>query len=348
MIKNFTAAVSNCSNKIRKIAEEQPAYFRTYYFNNLLIECQELLLQLIQCKGGSVAFLTASGTGAMNASIINLTTNKDKILVINGGSFGQKWEDLCSYYNLNYRNFNVEFGKDLSLIQLEKTIIKNKPTIILTQHNETSSMQLYPIREIGKLCEKYHIKLIVDAISSFAIDEYKMDAWNVYATIITTNKGVGTYPGLSAVILSKDAKLHHSSDYYFDLNKYIQDNNDISLPFTPNIIAIKQLHHQLTYFKKVGIDNIVRKINKRACHFRKLIKGLPFRIAADTPSNCGTTLYTERTDVKSLFEKLQKKNIYFTPSGGMQGKKFIIAHIGEQTLNDNRLITGELKKWLKA
>lgn len=347
MIKGFTAAVPNYSYKVRQIAQEQPAYFRTYAFNNLLKECQSLLLNLIDCEGGRVAFLTASGTGAMNSVLINLISKKDKILIVNGGSFGQRWVDLCAYYKLNYNVFKVDFGKNILLPKLEQSIIKNKPNIILMQHNETSSMQLYPIKDIGKLCKKYNIKLIVDAISSFGIEEYKMTSWNVYATVISTNKGVGTYPGLSAVILSKKAKLIHSSDYYFDLNKYLQDNKDVSLPFTPNIIALKQLRYQLNHFKKIGLGNIIKKINKRALLFRKLIKNLPLQNAAETPSNCGTTLYTEKTDVKKLFEKLQKKNIYFTPAGGEAGKKLIIGHIGEQTKSDVYLIVGELKKWLK-
>ena len=300
MIKSFTAAVPNYSYKVRQIAKEQPAYFRTYAFNNLLKECQSLLLNLIDCKGGRVAFLTASGTGAMNSALINLVNKKDKVLIVNGGGFGQRWVDLCSHYNFNYKVFKVDFGKNLLLDKLEKIIIKNKPSVLLIQHNETSSMQLYPIKEIGILCKKYNIKLIVDAISSFGINEFRMDKWHVYASVISTNKGVGTYPGLSAVILSKKVKLIHSSDYYFDLNKYLQDNKDVSLPFTPNIIALKQLHYQLNHFKEVGLNNIIKAINKRALLFRKLIKNLPFQNAAETPSNCGTTLYTERTDVNTI------------------------------------------------
>ena len=347
MIKSFTAAVPNYSNEVRKIAQEQPAYFRTYNFNNLLKECQSLLLKLIDCKNGKAIFLTASGTGAMNCALINLINKQNKILIINGGSFGQRWIDICSHYDFNYKVFDVDFGKNIELDKLEKIIIKNKIDFLLTQHNETSSMQLYPLKKIGLLCKKHKIKLIVDAISSFCIDEYKMNDWNIYATIISTNKGVGTYPGLSSIILSKKVKLVNSLDYYFDLEKYLQDNKDISLPFTPNIIALKQLRYQLNYFNKIGINNIIKKINKRALLFRKLIHNLPFKIISETPSNCGTGLYTERTDVKDLFEKLQKKDIYFTPSGGKQGKKFIISHIGEQTLSDTHLIVGELKKWLK-
>ena len=347
MIKNYTAAVPNYNYKVRKIAEEQPAYFRTFTFNNLLNNCKKLLLKLIGCKGGNVAFLTASGTGAMNAAIINLVTKKDKILIINGGTFGQRWVDICSHYKLNYKILSVEFGKNLALNSLVKSIQKNKPTIILIQHNETSAMQLFPLKEIGKICKTYKIKLIVDAISSFGIEEYKMDNWNIYATVISTNKGIGTYPGLSCIVLSKGAKLHPCSDYYFDLNKYLRDNRDISLPFTPNIISLKQLNYQLEYFNRMGIQSIIKKINKRAILFRKLIKPLPLKIAAETPSNCGTTLYTERTDVKKLFENLQKKDIYFTPAGGNAGKKLIISHIGEQTNSDVYLIVGELKKWLK-
>jgi aspartate aminotransferase-like enzyme len=135
--------------------------------------------------------------------------------------------------------------------------------------------------------------------------------------------------------------------YYFNFNKYSNNNRDISLPFTPNIISLKQLHYQLEYFKKTGLGSRIQKIRMRALYFRELIEELPFEIIAQNPSNCGTALYTKRTDVKDLFERLQKKNIYFTPSGGREGKKLIISHIGEQDSKDVNIIVNELRKWLR-
>jgi len=347
MIKNFVAAVPNYNYRVRKIAQEQPSYFRTEIFYNLLNNCKKLLLKLINCQNGRATFLTASGTGAMNASVINLTNNKDKILIINGGRFGKRWIEICSYYHRNYKTFNTEFGKNIDLKLLEQNIQKIKPTFILMQHNETSAMQLFPVEQIGKICHQYNIKLLVDAISSFGIEKYQMNKWNVYATIISTNKGIGTYPGLSCIVLSQNAQLHNSSDYYFDLTKYIDNYKNALLPFTPNIISIKQLNYQLNYFNRIGLDTIIHKIHNRAILFRTLIKKLPLQIIAETPSNCGTALYTCRNDVMDLFDTLQKKNIYFAPEGGKTGKKLIISHIGEQTNADVYLIVEELKKWLK-
>ena len=349
MIKSFTPAIPNYNESVRKIAKKQPLYFRTKKFNLLLKKCQELLKYHLHCKSGEVVILTASGTGAMDASIQNLIDKKDKILIIVGGSFGERWTQMCEHYKLHYDIFETEFGKNINLEELKTVIEINKPTHILIQHNETSSMQLYPIKEIGILCKKYKIRFIVDAISSFCIDYIDMDNWNIDCVIISTNKGVGTYSGLSAIIFKSILKRNLSVSYYFNFDKYIKDFEDVSLPFTPNLTSIYQLYYQLNKFKKIGLKNIINKIHKRAIHFRTMIIkfNLPFKIIAQTSSNCGTALYTNRTDVKYLFEKLQKKNIFFTPSGGKQGKKFIIGHIGEQSIKDNFIIIKELQKWLR-
>ena len=266
--------------------------------------------------------------------------------MINGGSFGQRWADLCAHYHLKYSSFNAELGENIDLSELQKAILRIRPNIILAQHNETSSMQLHPIAKIGALCKRYNVKFVVDAISSFAIDEYTMDKWNIYATVLSANKGIGTYPGLAMVVLSKNAILKPSMSYYFDLSKYILNDSDVSLPFTPNIVALKQLNHQLNVFRKRGLRKTIGEIRARAYYFRKLISDLPFTIMAENPSNCGTALFTERTDVKQLFEKLQEKNIYFTPAGGLGGRKLIISHIGDQDLKDVELITKELTSWI--
>lgn len=347
MIKSFTPAVPIYCNTVRKIGKQQPLYFRTETFAKILLDCQNLLKYLLHCKSGKVVILTASGTGAMDASIQNLIDKKERILIIVGGSFGKRWVEICQHYQLNYTIFNVDFGKNLDLHQLENNIKLYKPTYILSQHNETSSMQLHPIEKIGNLCKQYKIKFIVDAISSFCVDYIDMDGYNIDCLVISTNKGVGTYPGLSAIILKSNMKYKKSVSYYFDFNKYIGNFGDISLPFTPNLTSIYQLYYQLKKFKKLGIKNLIKKIHKQAIHFRTLIEKLPFTIIAETSSNCGTGLYTERMDVKDLFERLQKQNIYFTPAGGEEGKKLIIGHIGEQTRKDNLIIVKELIKWLK-
>lgn len=349
-IRSFTAAVPNYSDEIRQIASIQPIYFRTKSFGLKIIECEKILLETVSCQNGKAILLTASGTGAMDAAVSNLIDEKDQILVINGGTWGKRWIDICEFYNLNYDIFPVDFGRNINLEKLEEQLNLKRYSVVLCQHNETSSMQLYPVKKIGKLSEKFGFKFIVDAISSFMIDTYQMSEWNVYATVLSMNKGVGVYPGISSVILSEKAELKSSKSFYFDFKKYLDKvNPEFLLPFTPAIVSLNQLFNRLQYVNEIGVDKIISKIQKRADQFRSELihRNLPFTLLAETPSNCGSVLLTDRRDVKTFFYDLQKKDIYFTPSGGEEGGKFIISHIGDQKENHIIELIEELEKWVK-
>jgi len=269
----------------------------------------------------------------------------DKVLVINGGMFGQRWFEMCKIYNKKTIAYSLPFGKKIIFKQLEQYIKSYKPNVILMQAVETSATQKFNVEAVGKLCKKYNTKFMVDAISTFLLDEYLMDKWNIDVSIISSQKGLGLAPGLSMVIFK--SLFYGTQSYYFDLSKYLNLSGDLGLPFTPNILVLKQLNYRLKEVIKLGLNKTIKKAEILAKDFRKKIKDLPFTLIAETPSNCATGLYTKRTDVKKLFKHLLTKNIYFVPSGGEAGKKFIVGHMGNLTVNDNTVLVRELKKWLK-
>src|SRR3989344_7870965 len=200
-IRNFTPAITTMSKEVLKIAGEQPAYFRTKQFHNMMLDNEKMLLDLVGCKEGRAIFLTTSGTGAMDAAVCNLIGPKEKVLVINGGTFGERWSEICKFYDLNYKDFKPGFGKNINFDLLEKEFLEFKPSRVLMQRNETSSMQLYNVEGVGRLCSKHNASLIVDEISSFAIDKYHMNDYNVDVTILSSQKGFNLFPGLAMVII---------------------------------------------------------------------------------------------------------------------------------------------------
>jgi aspartate aminotransferase-like enzyme len=349
-VLNFSPAIPIISEKILEIAGKQIPYFRARPFSRMMKENEEIVLNLSGCKEGRTIFLTASGTGAMDAAVNNLIFPEDRVLIINGGAFGQRFKDICDFYNVNSCNFKVGFGKRINLEELAIGIQEYKPSIVLTQHVETSSGQMHDIKKIGTICKDIGAKFIVDAIGSFGNDKYQMDEWNVDATLFSSHKGLGLFPGTSAVILNKKLSSGPFAKrcFYFDFNKYLEFEmgHDMAMPFTPNVSSMIQLNYRLREIKNKGMDKKIQEVAERAKHFRSLIKGLPLKIVAEDPSNCLTGLYTERTDVKEFYEKMVNKSIYFSPTGGNEGKKFIVTHMGEVNKEDNITFVGELKKWL--
>jgi len=349
-IKNFTPAITNMSPEILHIASKQPGYFRTHEFAEIVKESEERILDLIDCRKGRVAFITSSGTGAMDAAISNIVGNKEKVLIINGGSFGQRWVDICDFYSINYTEFKTQELNINDLKDLKDLVAHNQPDYILMQATETSTLQRFNVEKVGHLCKENNIKLIVDAITSFAIDDFNMDEFNVDVAILSSQKGLALTPGLSMIVIKNTDIINNASrSYYFDLKNYIFDDlTDVGLPFTPNLIAIEQLHYQLGIMKQKGIENVIKSVNDKALKFRRIIKerNLPLKIETAELSNCGTLFHTEKTDVKQFFEKMKNVGIFFTPTGGENGKKFSVGHLGEQSEEDMMLFIDKIEEWM--
>ena len=359
-IRNFTPAITNMSESILSIASKQPKGFRTNSFTKLIQRAEKDLLELINCTDGHVAFLSCSGSGAMDAAVSSLIENEDRVLVINGGSFGARWLEICQFYKLSVSNFQVENAKNIDLYKLESEIKKYKPHVILMQATETSCLQRYAVSEVGKLALKYKQKLIVDAITGFAIDHYDMDEFNVDATILSSQKGLGLTAGLSMVVLKdKEQIIECPKSYYFNLSLYISTHSlelnlpftprysELGMPFTPNLIAIEQLSHQLKEMKKIGMKAVVKRVSDRAEHFRLLISEykLPLKIKPECPSNCGTLYITEKASILAFTKLMEEKNLFFSP-GPFDGKTIGIAHLGHLSKEDNIFFINELQGWL--
>lgn len=343
-ILNLNPAITNMPEAVLQIAGEQPKYYRTKEFVRNVQESRAILLKLVGCKNGKVAFLTSSGTGAMEAAVLNFIKQTDKVLIINGGMFGKRWVDICMTHSINFLEIKIPFGKSINLKKLKVNIALYRPTFVLMQACETSATQSLDVCGVGSICKFYGSKLIVDAISSFLVDPYFMTNWNVDVSILSSQKGLGLSTGLSMVVF-KDLPIRPKS-YYFDLSRYLDLSGDIGLPFTPNLIVLAQLNYQLKKIQMAGVGSRIDRVREIAKDFRYKIRNLPFTLMADNPASCATGLYTERTDVKAFFKYLVAKNIYFIPSGGSAGKKFIVGHLGEITKDDNTTLVKELKKWV--
>jgi len=347
-VLNFTPAVTTMTEETLRLAGEPLEYFRTQKFCDRLRETERLLLKLIDApKDGKAFFLTASGTGAMDAAVSNLIRPTDRVLVVEAGTFSRRWAEICRFYGLTVFDYQVPFARDMSLGDLDESIRRFEPDVVLMTRNETSSMQLFDVRAVGALRERYGFLLVVDAISSFAIDEFSMADGNVSAVVLSTNKGLALSTGMSMVVLDK-ARQFFPRSYYLDLRKYDLQTSDLALPFTPNLIALKQLHYRLLEMKNAGMTAVIDRVAAQAAHFRALAAQLGFDLLTQTPSNCGTLLGTHRTDVKALFRYLQNKGIFFTPSGGEAGRQFIVGHIGDLKREDNLVLCEELKQWLSG
>lgn len=343
----FTPGPVPMSKEILKMGSLQLPYFRNEYFSKIVLECKKDLLELVNAKEDSeVVFITSSGTGAMEATIMNLLSKEDNAIIINGGGFGQRFVDICNTHNIP--NFDMKINKDDNIDFKELSSI-NASAFVVNAH-ETTIGKFYNLNKIGQFCKKNKLLNIVDAISSFVSDEINMKKHNIDALIISSNKGLALPPGLAIVILSPKAvsKLQEINSIYFNFKSYILDVQRGQTPFTPAISIILQLNKRLKELKKQTISKTNKKTKKLANYFRKNIKDLPFEFYVKNMPNAMTTLTpTDGKHASEIIKEFEEKyNIILTPSGGDLKEKLIrVSHMGNMNKKYIDVLINALKQY---
>ena len=335
---NFTVGPVMSNEEVRKIGGDQIPYFRTPEFSKVMLENENLLKKFFKAKEDSrVIFLTGSGTAAMDACCINLFTKEDKLLIVNGGSFGHRFCEIAEVYEYNYEEISCEHGKTLTKEQLLP--YENMGyTAFLVNLDETSTGVLYDIELIGDFCKRNHLFLLVDSISSFLCDPFDMEKYNVNCVLTGSQKALALAPGVSLVVVDDKAieriQKNKPKTYYFNFKNYLMNGERGQTPFTPAVGILLQLNKRLHQIEEEGgIDAEVSKAKEMASFFRGLILDLPFEITSNKLSNAVTPLSPKDTSKSAykLFEILKDQySIWVCPNGGeMKDKIFRVGHIGD-------------------
>ena len=338
---NFTVGPVQSDEVVRTIGREQVPYFRTQEFSNLMLESEELVKKFMYAeKDSKVVFLTGSGTASMDAAVSNLLTKKDKVLVVNGGSFGHRFVELLETYEVPFDEIKLDFGCALTEEVLNKYNPKDYTCFLVNVH-ETSTGVHYDLDLIHKFCKKNNLFLIVDAISSFLADELNMKKMGIDVVITGSQKALACPPGISLIVLSKRAvdRAYENKPkcYYLNLKSALENMKRGQTPFTPAVGILRQINARLKEIdKNGGVESEIKKISGLAKYFRDNIKDLPFEIVTDSLSNAVTSIHPTTASAYDIFLELKDNyNIWICPNGGdLKDKIFRVGHIGDLTTKD--------------
>jgi len=339
---NFTIGPVQSSDRVREIGGEQVPYFRTPEFSEIMLENERLVKTFANAPEDSrVVFITGSGTASMEATVINTLNKEDKVLVVNGGSFGDRFVKLCQIHKIDYTEIKLEIGKTLKKEQLEQYGHKGY-TAFLVNVDETSTGVYYDLNMIHEFCEDNSLFLIVDAISSFLADELDMSACNIDVMITGSQKALACPPGISLIVLSKKAidrvYNNESKCLYLDLKSALDNGVRGQTPFTPAVGILLQINARLKEIEENGgVKSEIERTCTIANDFRNRIKDLPFEIVSDSLSNAVTPLHPLNASAHDIFSIMKDKyGIWVCPNGGdLKDKIFRVGHIGNLTLEDN-------------
>lgn len=353
-MKLFTIGPVEMYQRTLDIRGRQIPYFRTDDFSRLNLETDKMLKNLIgTSESSNVIYLTASGTAAMEAAVMNcLSPDEDNVLVIEGGTFGKRFGQICDVHDIKHSSIVLEQGEALTISHLEKYDNKNFTAMLVNLH-ETSTGQLYDVKMLSEYCKSKGMYFIVDAISTFLCDRYEMDKYGIDATIISTQKGLCLAPGMSMVVLNERiieerVKRKLAKSVYFDFNDYMLNMERGQTPFTPAVGIMYELNDMLKSITETGLDNFLDNIEKICFDFRKRIEELPVSIPSYRLSNAITPVIFEKPVANEIYRKMsENEGVFVNPSGGLPGERmFRVAHVGNNTISDNEMLVNLIKKYL--
>ena len=328
-------------------------YHRTTESAQLIRSVAKQLQHVFQTQN-QVLMLTCSGTGALEATVVNLLSPDDQVIVIRSGKFGERWGEICSAYGVNFQPIDIEWGHSIDPKQVESMLHKMPNCkVVFSTLCETSTGALHDIQGLGQVLDKFDSLLVVDAVSALAADNLEMDNWGVDVVVSASHKGLMTPPGIGLIALSDKAwqatNQSNLPKFYFDLQKALDSAQSGSTPYTPAVTFISALNQSLTLICHEQIKNVLARHSRLAEATRNGIRALGFDCFAQSPANTVTSIRLPNEIDGQTFVKTMRKRHGVTYAGGqaqLSGKIIRIAHLGWVTEQDVVIALAALERGL--
>ncbi|MCB9228810.1 MAG: alanine--glyoxylate aminotransferase family protein [Deltaproteobacteria bacterium] len=322
--------------KARFAAIHTSPYHRTDEFYRVFINCSEILGKFLDAEHAPL-ILNGSGTAAMEAAVVNFTEAGDRVLVLNCGKFGERWQELVSAFGCEPVICAAPWGKRPEIEEIRQ-LMKASPGIraVFLQGTETSTAVRFPVREIAAMLRQDFPEalLIVDAVSSFGAEEIRLKEWGLDVVVACSQKALGIPPGLSFLAMSERARRRFSGRprFYFDLRKEAEVQREGQSAFTPAISLILALESVLESWQQQGFSAVLERAATLAVAVRLGLKAMGLELLAEqSPSDALTAAYfPPGSDGKALIRELRERYgmVFAGGQGQLAGRIVRIAHFG--------------------
>lgn len=322
--------------RVQLAMAEPILHHRAPAFEKLFAEVREGLRWIFQTKSDVLTFC-ASGTGAMEGAITNFLRRGDKVVVVDGGKFGERWWKLCKAYGVEPIVLQVPWGKAVDPAAVEKALSDNPGAkAVYVQASESSTGVAHPVKEIAAITAKREGTIcVVDAISALGALNLPMDDWGIDVLLSGSQKALMLPPGLAFAAASDKAwKLSESADlprFYFNWKKEREMQAKNQTNFTPAVSLLVGLAEVFRMLRAEGLEKVFRRHERMSLASRAAMKALGLELYTDSPSHALTTVIApEGVDTDKLVKVLRDK-YGVTLVGGQdqaKGRIFRIAHLG--------------------
>lgn len=326
-----------CPPEVLEAMGRQMINHRGPEFKALLMDVLARMKKICQTDG-EVLIFTCSGTGGMEAAIVNSITPGDHVLSVTNGSFGDRFAKIADAFGAKTQRLAFEWGQPVDPDAVRKAL-RDDPQIrvVLTTHNETSTGVTNDLAAIGAAVREFDRLLLVDAVSSLGAIDLPMDKWGCDVVVTGSQKSWMVPPGLAMVAVSQRAwkalDQAKAPRFYWDFQAMKKFQATGETPFTPAISLYFALSVALDAIEKEGFPNVVARHARVAAYARQMVKDLGLVIFPNEAyaSNTVTAIRApEGIEVKSLLKALREQHgvVLAGGQGRLDGSIFRIGHLG--------------------
>jgi aspartate aminotransferase-like enzyme len=330
-------------------------HHRTAEFRELYKRTLADLKSFIGTKN-DVLLLAASGTGAMEASVSNLTSPADKVLVLTAGKFGERWVSLAKAFGCAIETVSAPYGETFDLEQVKAKL--EGACVVYMQATETSTGARHDVEAIAKLVQASDALLVVDGITGLGTTHLDVDGWGVDVIIGGSQKAVMVPPGLAYLSVSDRGweRMVRAKQprYYFDLYKERKAAANGESAYTPATSLIAALAAAMDYIRAMGKGDLaagrealVNNAETVAAMTREAVQALGLRLFAPSCPAAAVTAVTapEGLDSGAIVKEFRERfaSVVANGQGEMKGKLFRVAHLGYYDYLDTIGIVGALE-----
>lgn len=318
-------------------------HHRTPAFSEIFASCRQGLKKVFKTEN-DVLILLGSGTAAMDAAVSNTINKGDKVLVINGGKFGERWMKICKAYNADVHTLDIEWGGSANPADVKKFLEENPDTrAVFVQGSETSTTVYHPIKELAEITKNLpETLLVVDGITSVGVHDTRMDEWGIDILLTGSQKAFMLPPGLAFIALSDKAwamtEKSQQTKFYLDLKTERKNQAKNTTAWTAGVSLVIGLKSVLDMMESEGIDNIFARHARNAEAVRAAAKALNMKLLArDFPSNAATGCFLPEGIDGKAFVKYLRDKCGVALAGGqdkLEGKILRISHLGYHDVFD--------------
>jgi aspartate aminotransferase-like enzyme len=310
-------------------------HHRTPQFDAALVEVTEGLKRVFR-TANDVLILTSSGSGAMEAAVVNTVRAAEKALVVRGGKFGERWGDICQAFGIPFTAIDVEWGRAVDPEVIRKHLQADPSIgIVCTTLCETSTAVVTDIAAIGRIVRETKAVLAVDGISAVGAIPMETDAWGVDLLAVGSQKALMLPPGLAFIAVSPKAwaKIDAAPTrcFYFNLKEARTAFAQKTTPWTPALTLVLGLQESLKMIEAEGLENIWARTKVHAKAARAAAEALGLSLYAKDPSDCVTAIIFPPNVKGEAVVKKMRDEYGVTVAGGqeqLKGKICRISHMG--------------------